>query len=48
MTIDRQKALDIIHDTNLQDEIMSTPGHPDIEYLDYVFDLELQKTLFED
>lgn len=45
--IDKLKALDIVHDKELQDEIMSTPNHPDIEYLDYVFDLELQKTLFE-
>ncbi len=39
-------ALDIVHDTKLQDEIMADPNHPHKHLLDYVFDLELQKQLF--
>lgn len=44
----RARILDIIHSKDLQDELMSDPNHPDVQLLDYVFDLKLQAQILEE
>lgn len=45
--IERKLAIDLIHDSEMQTEIMNTPNHQYSYLLDYVFDQKLQKQLFE-
>lgn len=42
---DRTKALDLIHNQHAVQKLLENPHDPDVRLLDYVYDLELQKTL---
>lgn len=44
---ERRMAMDLIHDSELQTEMMNDPNHQYAYLLDYVFDQKLQKQLFE-
>lgn len=44
---EHRMAIDLIHDSELQTEMMNDPNHQYRYLLDYVFDQKLQKQLFE-